>query len=156
MQNLKYWQAQSNDGFRMWKSKHEEFEGKESQVSRTAGRTDFWLPFTSRAWQRLQAAGKLARSPEMQRHEPLGECQISPSSSSSSATCLRMVIFVGDAQALRADTGKNGRDEFSPGSVSGANTARFFTRKMLHKLSGKRGRWRKLPGVVKSPCLRMV
>jgi hypothetical protein len=27
MQNLKYWSAQSNDGFRMWKSKHEAFEG---------------------------------------------------------------------------------------------------------------------------------
>ncbi len=25
--NLKYWGAQSNDGFRMWKSKHEAFEG---------------------------------------------------------------------------------------------------------------------------------
>jgi hypothetical protein len=27
MGNLKYWSAQSNDGFRMWKSKHEAFEG---------------------------------------------------------------------------------------------------------------------------------
>jgi hypothetical protein len=27
MQNLKYWGAQSNDGFRMWKTKHEAFEG---------------------------------------------------------------------------------------------------------------------------------
>jgi len=27
MHNLKYWSAQSNDGFRMWKSKHEAFEG---------------------------------------------------------------------------------------------------------------------------------
>ena len=27
MKNLKYWGAQSNDGFRMWKSKHEAFEG---------------------------------------------------------------------------------------------------------------------------------
>jgi len=26
--NLKYWQAQTNDGFRMWKSKHEAFDGK--------------------------------------------------------------------------------------------------------------------------------
>jgi hypothetical protein len=25
--NLKYWGAQSNEGFRMWKSKHEAFEG---------------------------------------------------------------------------------------------------------------------------------
>jgi hypothetical protein len=25
--NLKYWLAQSNNGFRMWKSKHEAFEG---------------------------------------------------------------------------------------------------------------------------------
>lgn len=27
MHNLKYWGAQSNDGFRMWKNKHEAFEG---------------------------------------------------------------------------------------------------------------------------------
>ncbi|HXH67256.1 MAG TPA: DUF1326 domain-containing protein [Candidatus Limnocylindrales bacterium] len=27
MHNVKYWSAQSNDGFRMWKSKHEAFEG---------------------------------------------------------------------------------------------------------------------------------
>ena len=27
VRNLKYWSAQSNDGFRMWKSKHEAFEG---------------------------------------------------------------------------------------------------------------------------------
>ena len=27
LHNLKYWGAQSNDGFRMWKSKHEAFEG---------------------------------------------------------------------------------------------------------------------------------
>ena len=27
MKNLRYWNAQSNDGFRMWKSKHEAFEG---------------------------------------------------------------------------------------------------------------------------------
>lgn len=27
MHNLKYWGAQSNDGFRMWKTKHEAFEG---------------------------------------------------------------------------------------------------------------------------------
>jgi hypothetical protein len=27
VKNLKYWGAQSNDGFRMWKSKHEAFEG---------------------------------------------------------------------------------------------------------------------------------
>jgi len=27
MHNLKYWSAQSNDGFRMWKNKHEAFEG---------------------------------------------------------------------------------------------------------------------------------
>jgi hypothetical protein len=27
MHNLKYWLAQSNNGFRMWKSKHEAFEG---------------------------------------------------------------------------------------------------------------------------------
>jgi Protein of unknown function (DUF1326) len=33
MQNLKYWKAQSNDGFRMWKSKHEEFEGKDHKFS---------------------------------------------------------------------------------------------------------------------------
>jgi hypothetical protein len=28
IRNLKYWTAQSNNGFRMWKSKHEAFEGK--------------------------------------------------------------------------------------------------------------------------------
>ena len=28
MKNLKYWNAQSNDGFRMWKSKHEAYEGQ--------------------------------------------------------------------------------------------------------------------------------
>jgi len=33
MQNLKYWTAQSNDGFRMWKSKHEEFDGKSHKFS---------------------------------------------------------------------------------------------------------------------------
>lgn len=33
MQNLKYWQAQSNDGFRMWKSKHEAFDGKGHKFS---------------------------------------------------------------------------------------------------------------------------
>jgi len=27
MTNLKYWEAQSKNGFRMWKSKHEAFEG---------------------------------------------------------------------------------------------------------------------------------
>jgi len=27
MENLKYWGAQSNEGFRMWKTKHEAFEG---------------------------------------------------------------------------------------------------------------------------------
>jgi hypothetical protein len=27
VRNLKYWHAQSNDGFRMWKNKHEAFEG---------------------------------------------------------------------------------------------------------------------------------
>jgi hypothetical protein len=27
VQNLRYWGAQANDGFRMWKSKHEAFEG---------------------------------------------------------------------------------------------------------------------------------
>jgi Protein of unknown function (DUF1326) len=27
LENLKYWGAQSNDGFRMWKTKHEAFEG---------------------------------------------------------------------------------------------------------------------------------
>lgn len=27
IKNLKYWKAQSNDGFRMWKSKHEAYEG---------------------------------------------------------------------------------------------------------------------------------
>src|SRR5262250_3611084 len=33
MQNLKYWQAQSNDGFRMWKSKQESFDGKGHKFS---------------------------------------------------------------------------------------------------------------------------
>jgi len=33
VQNLKYWTAQSNDGFRIWKSKHEEFEGKDHKFS---------------------------------------------------------------------------------------------------------------------------
>jgi len=33
MQNLKYWTAQSNDGFRMWKSKHEEYDGKGHKFS---------------------------------------------------------------------------------------------------------------------------
>ena len=33
MQNLKYWQAQSNDGFRMWQNKHEELEGKGHKFS---------------------------------------------------------------------------------------------------------------------------
>jgi hypothetical protein len=28
MKNLRYWNAQSNDGFRMWKSKHEMYEGQ--------------------------------------------------------------------------------------------------------------------------------
>lgn len=28
MKNLRYWNAQSNDGFRMWKSKHESYEGQ--------------------------------------------------------------------------------------------------------------------------------
>jgi len=33
MQNLKYWQSQSNDGFRMWKSKQESFDGKGHKFS---------------------------------------------------------------------------------------------------------------------------
>lgn len=33
MQNLKYWTAQSNDGFRMWKSKHEAYDGKGHKFS---------------------------------------------------------------------------------------------------------------------------
>ena len=33
MQNLKYWEAQKNDGFRMWKSKHESFDGKGHKFS---------------------------------------------------------------------------------------------------------------------------
>jgi hypothetical protein len=28
MKNLRYWNAQSNDGFRMWKSKHEMYDGQ--------------------------------------------------------------------------------------------------------------------------------
>jgi hypothetical protein len=31
--NLKYWMAQSNDGFRMWKSKHEAFEGHDHKFA---------------------------------------------------------------------------------------------------------------------------
>jgi len=33
IQNLKYWGAQSNNGFRMWKSKHEAFEGQGHKFS---------------------------------------------------------------------------------------------------------------------------
>ena len=33
IQNLKYWEAQSNSGFRMWKNKHEDFEGKGHKFS---------------------------------------------------------------------------------------------------------------------------
>lgn len=33
MQNLKYWTAQTNEGFRMWKSKREEFDGKGHKFS---------------------------------------------------------------------------------------------------------------------------
>jgi hypothetical protein len=33
VQNLKYWTAQSNEGFRMWNSKHEEFDGKDHKFS---------------------------------------------------------------------------------------------------------------------------
>lgn len=33
MQNLKYWQAQKNDGFRMWKNEHESFDGKGHKFS---------------------------------------------------------------------------------------------------------------------------
>ena len=31
MKNLRYWNAQSNDGFRMWKSKHEVYEGHDQK-----------------------------------------------------------------------------------------------------------------------------
>ncbi len=33
IQNLKYWMAQSNNGFHMWKSKHEAFEGQGHKFS---------------------------------------------------------------------------------------------------------------------------
>ena len=33
VRNLKYWHAQSNDGFRMWKNKHEAFEGEGHKFS---------------------------------------------------------------------------------------------------------------------------
>ncbi len=33
IRNLKYWTAQSNDGFRLWKSKHEAFEGQGHKFS---------------------------------------------------------------------------------------------------------------------------
>ncbi len=32
MQNLKYWQAQSNTGFRMWKNKHEYYDGHGEKI----------------------------------------------------------------------------------------------------------------------------
>ena len=32
-QNLTYWKAQSNDGFRMWKNKHEAYEGHDHKFS---------------------------------------------------------------------------------------------------------------------------
>ncbi|HYA62182.1 MAG TPA: DUF1326 domain-containing protein [Candidatus Sulfotelmatobacter sp.] len=35
MKNLRYWNAQSNDGFRMWKSKHEMYEGHEQKFDYT-------------------------------------------------------------------------------------------------------------------------
>ena len=28
VKNLRYWNAQSNDGFRMWKTNHEAYEGQ--------------------------------------------------------------------------------------------------------------------------------
>jgi hypothetical protein len=31
LKNLRYWNAQSNDGFRMWKSKHETYEGHDQK-----------------------------------------------------------------------------------------------------------------------------
>ena len=31
MKNLRYWNAQSNDGFRMWKSRHEAYEGHDQK-----------------------------------------------------------------------------------------------------------------------------
>lgn len=31
--NLKYWKAQSNDGFRMWKNKHEAYEGHDQKFA---------------------------------------------------------------------------------------------------------------------------
>jgi len=35
MKNLRYWNAQSNDGFRMWKSRHEMYEGHEQKFDYT-------------------------------------------------------------------------------------------------------------------------
>ena len=46
--------------------------------------------------------------------------------------------FVGDAKALRANAGKNGAANFA-GQRFGSEHARFFTREMLHKLSGDVG-----------------
>src|SRR5256885_3999138 len=43
--------------------------------------------------------------------------------------------FVGDAKALRADTGKNGATNFG-GQRFGREYASFFSREILYKLSG--------------------
>lgn len=59
MQNLKYWQAQSNDGFRMWKSKQESFDGKGHKFS-YEGTNGFLITihFSGQAQKQAAAAGK--------------------------------------------------------------------------------------------------
>jgi hypothetical protein len=59
MQNLKYWQSQSNDGFRMWKSKQESFDGKGHKFS-YEGTNGFLITihFSGQVQAKAAAAGK--------------------------------------------------------------------------------------------------
>ena len=59
MQNLTYWKAQSNDGFRMWKSKQESFDGKGHQFS-YEGTNGFLITihFSGQAQKQASGAGK--------------------------------------------------------------------------------------------------
>jgi hypothetical protein len=59
MQNLKYWTAQSNDGFRMWKSQRESFDGKGHKFS-YEGTNGFLVTihFSGQAQTKAAAAGK--------------------------------------------------------------------------------------------------
>jgi hypothetical protein len=43
--NLKYWGAQSNQGFRMWKSKHEYYEGHGKKID-YSGTNGFLITIT--------------------------------------------------------------------------------------------------------------